>query len=414
MSFFELNKNHSALSYSLPSETIEKSALKYKLPKAVYVTQPTLPSLREYVGLLKKIWRSKWLTNNGVFHQEFEKKLAEYLGVKYCSLFCNGTLALLVGLKALKLTGEVITTPFTFPATVNVLKWLNLTPVFADIEEETFTIDTSKLERLITAKTSAILPVHIFGNPCRVREIQNIAARYGLKVIYDAAHCFGAKLDGEAMSSYGDASILSFHATKLFTTLEGGALIVKDEKLKKEVDLLKNFGIADEETVLTPGINAKLNEFQAAFGLLHLRMVEAQILKRKKIAILYREQMKGIPGLVFPNDIPEVVHNYGYFPILVKEDEFEMSRDQLYVCLKLFNVFARKYFYPLISSYDFFNDLPSAQPGQLPVAERITKEILCLPIYGNLSLKTVKTICEILSYIYDHKDELKPMIIDYR
>ena len=407
-----MNKNVSDLSYVPPNDFLAKAILKQKLEKPVYITQPTMPRLQDYVVILKKMWQSKWLTNNGVYHQEFEKKLSEYLGVKNCSLFSNGTLALLIVMKAFKLKGEVITTPFTFPATTNILEWLNLTPVFADIEKETFNLDPAKIEKLITPKTSAILAVHVFGNPCQTEEIQSIADRYHLKVIYDAAHCMGVKLRGRSVVGYGDASILSFHATKLFTTIEGGALIVRDENLKKEVEYLKNFGIADEETVLSPGINAKLNEFQSAFGLLQLKKLDLEILKRKKIASFYREKLKDISGLVAKDDLPEVEHNYGYFPVLVEEEKFGLTRDQLYSCLKWFNVYARKYFYPLTSTYSFFKSLPSAQPGQLPVAERVAKNILCLPIYGNLELETQKDICEILRFIQNHHFEIKKVLME--
>lgn len=407
-----MNKNFSDASYSPPNDFLAKAILKQKLEKPVYITQPTMPRLQDYVAILKKMWQSKWLTNNGVYHQELEKKLSEYLGAQNCSLFSNGTLALLIVMKALKLKGEVITTPFTFPATSNILEWLNLTPVYADIEEETFNLDPAKIEKLITAKTAAILPVHVFGNPCRVDEIQGIADRYHLKVVYDAAHCMGVKLRGRSVVGHGDASILSFHATKLFTTIEGGAVIVRDENLKKEVEYLKNFGIADEETVLSPGINAKLNEFQSAFGLLQLKKLDEEILKRKKIAALYREKLKDISGLVVQNDLPEVEHNYGYFPVLVEEEKFGLTRDQLYYCLKWFNVYARKYFYPLVSTYAFFESLPSTQPGQLPVAERVAKNILCLPIYGNLELETQKGICEILHFIQNHHFEIKKVLLE--
>lgn len=400
---------------SIPSPNlISESLMKFKLPKPIYVTQPTMPRFQSFVGILKDIWETRWLTNSGRYHQELEERLSEYLGVKYCSLFCNGTLALLVGMRALKLTGEVITTPFSFPATANTLLWLNLTPVFADIEEDSFNLDPAKVEALITEKTSAILPVHVFGTPCRVDEIQSLADRYGLKVIYDAAHCMGMKLKGKSVVNWGDASILSFHATKLFTTLEGGALIVRDEKLKKEVDYLKNFGIADEETVLLPGINAKLNELQSAFGLLHLKMVDEEIAKRKNIALLYREKLGRIPGIKLPKEIPGVDHNYGYFPVLVEDEIFGMSRDTLYSCLRQFNVYARKYFFPLISTYSFFKTVPSAQPGGLPVAERIAKKILCLPIYGSLPHDYVSKICELLHFVYEHSEEFKDEILRSR
>lgn len=378
---------------------ISSQVSKYRLPQPIFITQPSLPELEDYTSILKKIWQSKWLTNNGVYHQQLENELSKFLGVKYLSLFTNGTLALLIGIKALGLTGEVITTPFTFPATANVLHWLGLSPVFCDIEEHTLNINPANIERLITPNTCAILGVHIYGNPCHVYDIQQIAEKHNLKIIYDAAHAFGVKLEGKPLVLYGDISVLSFHATKLFTTLEGGALIVNDEKMKSEVDHLKNFGIADEETVLCPGLNAKLNEFQAAFGLLQLKMVGSEIEKRRKIALLYKKKLSDIPGLKNVEVNQKVQYNYSYFPILVNKEKYGLSRDQLYSCLKLFNVHTRKYFYPLLSSYPFFKNLASSNPPNLSVAVRISEEVLCLPIYGNLSLEYVEKICEILDFL---------------
>lgn len=372
---------------------------RYKLEKPVHVTQPSMPKFRDYTDILKKIWRSRLLTNYGKYHQELNKKLAEFMGVKYCSLFANGTLALLIGMKALKIKGEVITTPFTFPATAHVLDWLSIKPVFCDIESRTFTIDVSKIRRLITRRTSAILGVHVYGNPCDVYEIQSLADEFGLKVVYDAAHTFGEKFNGKSLMNYGDVSMVSFHATKLFTTLEGGALVVKNRELKDEIDHLKNFGITDEEHVIRPGINAKMNEFQAAFGIVQLKIVKGEIAKRKKIASLYKRELSEIAGILVPGQHADTEYNYGYFPVLVKKGEYGMSRDQLYLALKKFNINARKYFYPLVSSYPHFKNLSSAKPGLLPVAEQIAREILCLPIYGNLPVSIVGRICAVIKLL---------------
>src|SRR5659263_379349 len=286
-----------------------------KLNKPIYVTQPALPPLEEFTELLKQIWDNKILTNNGPFHQQFEKELANYLGVKYISVFANGTLALMTALQALRITGEVITTPFSFVATTHSLWWNNIKPVFADIESNTFNLDPEKVEAAITPQTTAIMPVHVYGNPCNLDALQKIADTYGLKLIYDAAHAFGVKVNGNSVLNYGDLSILSFHATKVFNTIEGGAIICQDEKTKKRIDFLKNFGFADEVTVIEPGINAKMNELQAAYGLLQLKYVDENISKRKTITELYREKLTDIPGVKFLNDMKDVDHTYSYFPI---------------------------------------------------------------------------------------------------
>jgi dTDP-4-amino-4,6-dideoxygalactose transaminase len=365
-----------------------------KIHEPVYVTQPTMPELKAFVSLLEDIWDSKWLTNNGVFHQLLENAICDHLGVKFCSLFCNGTLALMVAIKALKLKGEIITTPFTFPATVNVIDWLGIVPVFCDIDERNFNIDPNKIEKHINRKTSAIIPVHVYGVPCDVDAINNIAEDNGLKVIYDAAHAFGVKINNKSVVEYGNASMLSFHATKLFTTLEGGALVVHDVDLKREVEILRNFGIVDEETVVAAGINAKMNEVQAAFGILHLKNVNNEIRLRKRIAFEYRKALASIPGLILSKDVSGVEQNYSYFPILVEKDGFGMSRDELYSTLKTFGVNTRKYFYPLATYYGYMGN--SLSRPQLPVAERVSREVLCLPIYGNLKLETVIEICKLI------------------
>jgi len=361
----------------------------------IFVTQPSLPPLDEFVKSLEQIWESKWLTNNGKFHQELEKELCKYLGVKYCSLFSNGTLALIVGLQALRISGEVITTPYSFVATTHALHWNGIKPVFCDINENDFNINADKIEALITPKTTAILPVHVYGNPCDFEKIGKIADTYGLKVLYDAAHAFGVNIKGHSILNNGDMSVLSFHATKVFSTIEGGAIITNDEKLKKRIDYLKNFGFVDEVTVIAPGINAKMNEVQAAFGLLQLKNIDSEINKRKKIADSYREQLANIDGIKIFQDFEGVKHNYSYFPILIQKDFFR-TRDQVYEMLKEHNIFSRRYFYPLISQFPTYKELPSSSSDNLPIAERLTEEVLCLPIYGDLEQKQLNQIVQLI------------------
>lgn len=367
-----------------------------KLNKPIYVTQPALPPLEEFTELLKQIWDNKILTNNGPFHQRFEKELAEYLGVKYISVFSNGTLALMTALQALRITGEVITTPFSFVATTHSLWWNNIKPVFADIDPYTFNLDPEKVEAAITPLTTAIMPVHVYGNPCNLEALQKIADTYGLKLIYDAAHAFGVKVNGNSVLNFGDLSILSFHATKVFNTIEGGAIICQDEKTKKRIDFLKNFGFADEVTVIEPGINAKMNEVQAAYGLLQLKKVDECIIKRKTIADTYREQLKLVDGVTCFEDIKDVRHAYSYFPILVDKEEFGKTRDELYDALKTNNIFGRRYFYPLISQFPTYRGLQSAKPDNLPVATKVAEQVICLPIYPDLDLTEVKRIAAII------------------
>ena len=362
----------------------------------IYVTQPYLPPLEEFDEYLKKIWESKWLTNNGQFHQELEKKLCEFLGVKYISLFSNGTLALITALQALRITGEVITTPFSFVATTHSLWWNGIKPVFCDIDPGSFNLDPDKIEAAITPQTTAILPVHVYGNPCRVEQIQKIADTYGLKVIYDACHTFGEMVNQNSILNYGDLSVLSFHATKVFTTFEGGAIVCHDEKMKRRIDYLKNFGFADEVTVVAPGINAKMNELQAAFGLLQLKYIDKAIQKRKRIALLYREKLKGLKGITLLHEKPEVNYNYSYFPVLIDSEEYNLTRDEVYSLFKEHNIFSRRYFYPLISSFPTYKGLPSAEPSNLPVAEKIANQILCLPIYPDLAEEDVLFISGLL------------------
>lgn len=364
--------------------------------KPIYVTQPVLPPLEEFIPYLEKIWESKVLTNNGPFHQQFEQELAEYLGVKYISLFSNGTLALVTALQALRITGEVITTPFSFVATTHSLWWNNIKPVFADIEPTWLNLDPAKIEAAITPQTTAIMPVHVYGNPCDVDAIQKIADTYGLKVIYDAAHAFGVKLNGNSILNYGDLSIMSFHATKVFNTIEGGAIICHDEKTKQRIDFLKNFGFADEVTVVAPGINAKMNELQSAYGLLQLKYVDGWIEKRKNIAKIYCEQLNGISGISFLEDIPGVNHAYSYFPILVDKEKFDITRDELYEELKKNNIFGRRYFYPLISQFPTYRGLPSSKTDNLPIATKIAEQVICLPIYPDLSIENIYKTIKIL------------------
>jgi len=368
-----------------------------KPKKPILVTQPSLPDLNEFTKKLQEIWESKWLTNNGKFHQEFEKKIADFLGVKYVSLFSNGTLALITALQTLRITGEVITTPYSFVATTHALHWNKIKPVFCDIDPIYGNIDAEKIEALITPETTAILPVHVYGNPVNVEKIQNIANTYGLKVIYDAAHAFGVEKNGNSILNYGDLSILSFHATKTFNTIEGGAIICHDEATKKRIDFLKNFGFADEVTVVAPGINAKMNELQAAYGLLQLNNFENLIKKRKQVAELYREKLTTTKGITFLNDIENIKHNYSYFPIFV-ENDYPLKRDELYNKLKENNIYGRRYFYPLISNMPTYKALPSSRKDNLPQANIIADKVICLPIYPDLEFENVKFICELIKF----------------
>jgi len=350
----------------------------------VYVTSPLLPPLEEFIPYLEQIWDNKFLTNGGQFHQQLEKALAEYLGVEHLCLFSNGTLALLTALQALRITGEVITTPYSFVATSHSLLWNGLTPVFADIDPVTCNIDPAKIEQLITPATSAILPVHCYGIPCDIEGIQKIAGAWGLKVIYDAAHAFGVKQNGQSVLNCGDLSILSFHATKVFNTFEGGAIICPDARMKQRIDYLKNFGFADETTVVAPGINAKMNEVQAAFGLVQLQHIDGALAARADIYSRYCELLIDIEGIEVFRAPDNVEWNHAYFPIIVN-DAYPIGRDQLYDVLKEVNIYSRRYFYPLISSFSMYRHLPSANPQNLPVAEGISQKILCLPIYPDLT-----------------------------
>ncbi|NLD47928.1 MAG: DegT/DnrJ/EryC1/StrS family aminotransferase [Clostridiaceae bacterium] len=365
--------------------------------KKIYVTQPSLPPLEEFIEYLKQIWQSKILTNSGPFHRQFEKELADYLGVKYISLFANGTLALVTALKVLKITGEVITTPFSFVATTNSLWWNNIKPVFVDIEPDYFTLDTGKIEAAITPQTKAILPVHIYGNPCRIDEIQKIADKYELKIIYDAAHAFGVHFNGISLLNYGDLSTLSFHATKSYTTMEGGAIVCHEEQTKQKIDFLKNFGFAGETNVVLPGINSKMNEMQAALGILQLKYHRKNIEKRRNIAEIYKNdlsQIEGVDCLRVDDCISN--YNFSYFPIFVDEKQYGKSRDELYYHLRNNNIFCRRYFYPLISDFPTYRNLPSANNENLPIAKKISEKVICLPIYPDLDLLSINRILNLI------------------
>ncbi len=368
--------------------------MKAHSPK-ILVTQPTLPDLDRYKALLQEIWDNKWLTNNGAFHQEFEQKLADYLGVPYVSLFSNGTIALMVALKALNIQGEVITTPFTFIATSHSLLWNNNTPVFADVDPVYGNLSVTEAEKQITDKTTAIMPVHVYGNPVDVDGFEQLARKYNLKIIYDAAHAFGVQQNGKSILNYGDLSILSFHATKTFNTVEGGAIISHDLATKKQIDYLKNFGFENETSVITLGINGKMNELIAAFGLLQLEHIDSDIAKRQKIAELYRKTLSGIKGIRFLEDMPHVRHNYSYFPIFVEPD-YPLTRDELYHKLKANNIFSRRYFYPLVSDFPMYQHLPTATRDNLPVAHTLAEQVICLPMYAELKKSEIDKICQLL------------------
>jgi dTDP-4-amino-4,6-dideoxygalactose transaminase len=360
----------------------------------ILVASPLLPDLKLFEQSLKKIWESKWLTNNGDFHKKFEVELCKYLGVKYLSIYTNGTLPILAALQTLKITGEVITTPYSFVATTHALWWNGIKPVFVDIDPVTGNLDPNKIEAAITPKTTAILPVHVYGNPCETKKIKAIADKYGLKVIYDAAHAFGVKVNGKSILNEGDLSTLSFHATKVFSTFEGGALISHNKETKQRIEFLKNFGFANEVTVVGPGINGKMDEARAAYGLLNLRQVDAAIERRKAVAKIYREELKDIRGIRYMSDMKGVRHNYAYFPIFVDEKEFGVSRDALYEGMKKFNVFGRRYFYPLISTFSTYRGLPSATPSNLPVATKLADTVICLPMHHDLSDSDVERVIE--------------------
>ena len=381
----------------------------------ITVTSPLLPNLDEFHEMLKEIWDSKWITNNGSFHKQLEKALAEYLKVPYISLFTNGTLPLLTALQALRITGEVITTPYSFVATTHSIWWNGCKPVFVDIDPATGNIDPNKIEAAITPKTTAIMPVHVYGKPCDTKRIKEIADKYGLKVIYDAAHAFGVEVPAKeyglkpenaessmingqcSILSAGDMSTLSFHATKVYNTLEGGALVMHDEQTKKRIDYLKNFGFAGETEVVAPGINSKVDEVRSAYGLLNLKQVDKAIAARQKVAIRYRDALRDVPGIRFFDDMPGVKHNYSYFPIFINAEEYGMTRDELYLKMKEQGVLGRRYFYPLISTFSTYRGLPSATPENLPVATKIANEVICLPMHHALSDLDIQRVLELVA-----------------
>ena len=363
----------------------------------IYVTRPLLPDMAIFSEKLEEIWDSKRLTNNGPQHRLLETELIKYLKVPGISLFNNGTIALIVACQSLRLSGEVITTPFTFPATPHVLTWNNIKPIFCDIDPLTMNIDADKIESLITPKTTAILAVHVFGTPCDVTKIQEIADRYGLKVIYDAAHAFGEEINGEGIGSFGDITMFSFHATKLFHTAEGGALTFKDPALKQRIDFLKNFGIKNEEEVMMPGINGKMNELQAALGLVVLDYIEEERKKRKQLSDIYLKYLDSIDGIsTFPANIPGLKSSLQHFVIRIDEKKFGASRNYVYENLKQYNVHTRKYFYPLCSDYPCYKHLPSSGKKNLPVANKVAEEVLSLPFFGDLLISDAEKICSIL------------------
>ena len=389
--------------------------------KLITVTSPLLPNLDEFHEMLQQIWDSKWITNNGSFHKKLEAALAEYLKVPYVSLFTNGTLPLLTALQALRITGEVITTPYSFVATTHSIWWNGCKPVFVDIDPKTGNLDPNKIEAAITPKTTAIMPVHVYGKPCDVRAIKEIADKYGLKVIYDAAHAFALEIPSdeddykiafgktnhppkqgdkrgstESILNWGDMSTLSFHATKVYNTIEGGAMIMHDAETKKRIDYLKNFGFAGETTVVGPGINSKMDEMRSAYGLLNLKQVDQAIANRQKVANAYREALRGIDGLTFFEDMPGVKHNYSYFPMFIDAEKYGTTRDELYFKMKEANVLGRRYFYPLISEFSTYRGLESADPKNLPNAHKMADSVICLPMHHELSDNDIERILNLI------------------
>jgi dTDP-4-amino-4,6-dideoxygalactose transaminase len=365
------------------------------MTKPIYVTQPYLPPLEEFIPYLEKIWENKILTNGGPFHQQLEKELCVYLGVKHISLFTSGTIALVTALQALRVTGEVITTPYSFVATAHSLLWNGIKPVFVDVDPNTLNLDPAKIEAAITPHTTAIMPVHCYGQPCDVAAIQKIADNYNLKVIYDAAHAFGVKDKNGSVLNHGDLSVLSFHATKVFNTFEGGAIISPDAKTKQRIDHLKNFGFVDEVTVVAPGINGKMSEINAAFGLLQLKYIDAALSRRKEIDGAYRAQLADVKGIHCLNGALQSDANHSYFPILVQQD-YPLSRDALYQKLKDNNIYARRYFYPLISEFPMYRGMPSAHRENLPVATVAAQKVLCLPIYPALTQQDQQRVIDLV------------------
>ncbi len=364
--------------------------------KPIYVTSPLLPDFDEYSEMLRQIWDSRILTNNGEFHRRLERELTDFLGVQYMSLFTNGTLPLITSFQALELSGEVITTPYSFVATTHALWWNGIKPVFVDIDPLTCNIDPDKIEEAITPSTSAILAVHCYGRPCDTKRIREIGDKHGLKVIYDGAHAFGVEVNGKSLLEDGDLTTMSFHATKVYNTVEGGALVMHDPEMKQRIDYLKNFGFANEVTVVGPGINSKMDEVRAAFGLLNLRKVTDALRVRKAICEMYRTGLSQIPGITFFDDIPGVKHNYSHFPVFVEAEVYGMSRDDLYTKLKRHNIYARRYFYPLISDFEPYRNLPSAQKENLPNAHMVSGSVICLPLYPGLTESDVNRVTDVI------------------
>ena len=360
--------------------------------KLITVTSPLLPDLSELVKSLEQIWKYKWLTNCGPFHQKLEVELCEYLKVKHLSLFTNGTLPLITALQALHITGEVITTPYSFVATTHAIWWNGLKPVFVDVDPVTCNINPEKIEEAITPQTTAIMPVHVYGTPCDTERIQAIADKHGLKVIYDAAHAFGVEVNGKSVLEAGDMSTLSFHATKVYNTVEGGALIMRDKETKRYIDYLRNFGFSGETEIVAPGINSKMDEMRAAYGLINLKQANAAIESRRQVAMWYRDALKDVKGISYLNDMPNVRHNYAYFPIFVDADVYGMTRDELYAKMKAGNVLGRRYFYPLISNLAVYRSLESAAPSHLPVANKIADSVICLPMYAGLTKEEAERV----------------------
>ena len=372
------------------------------MTQPIYVTQPHLPPLEEFTPYLEKIWENKILTNSGPFHQQLEQALCDYLGVQHLALVTNGTLGLVTALQALRVTGEVVTTPYSFVATAHSLLWNGIKPVFVDIHPDTLNLDPARIEAAITPQTTAIMPVHCYGHPCDVAAIQRIADNYNLKVIYDAAHAFGVQDAGGSILRHGDLSVLSFHATKVFNTFEGGAIICPDAKTKQRIDHLKNFGFVDETTVVAPGINGKMSEINAAFGLLQLKHMNEALAKRQSIDEAYRKGLKDVPGIRCLQSAGEEVANYSYFPILVEED-YPLSRDALYQKLRENNIFVRRYFYPLISDFSMYRKFPSAEEHNIPIAKKLANQVICLPIYPNLAAKDTQRVIGTIACVAQKK-----------
>lgn len=362
----------------------------------ITVTSPLMPEFDEFAQMLLQVWENKWITNNGQFHQQLEAALCQYLKVPYISLFTNGTLPLLTALQALRISGEVITTPYSFVATTHSIWWNGIKPVFVDIDPSNCGMDPNCIEAAITPKTTAIMPVHCYGRPCDISGIQKIADKYGLKVIYDAAHAFGVEVNGKSILEYGDISTLSFHATKVYNTVEGGAMVVHSKSMKQRIDYLKNFGFENETEVIAPGINGKMDEIRAVFGLLNLKQVDKAIDVRRKVAKKYREALSEVKGIRFFDDMPGVRHNYSYFPIFVDVEEYGITRDQLYFKMRDHNVLGRRYFYPLISSFSTYHGLPSAAPENLPNATKIANEVICLPMHHLITDDEINRVLDII------------------